>query len=113
MSLRDASTWARLWLADGTLRGSQVLRPDTVAEMFRDEPGNLDKEELQGLAWHSSQEMNGMRLWGHGGSDPGVATELTFAKEAGLAAVVFANTDGVTPSDFAHEMLREGLQYLR
>jgi hypothetical protein len=69
-----------------------------------------DSDELQGLTWHSNHELNGERLWGHTGSDPGVSTSLLMARETGLAAIVFTNTNGATPSDFALEILREGLQ---
>ena len=78
--------------------------------MFTDNVAATGSGELQGLTWHSSHEVNGERLWGHDGSDPGVSTSLLMARESGLAAVVFTNSYGVTPSDFALEILREGLQ---
>jgi len=34
------------------------------------------------------------------------------ARDAGLAAIVFTNTNGVAPSEFATEILREGLAAL-
>jgi CubicO group peptidase (beta-lactamase class C family) len=110
MSIVDATQWARLWLNDGQVDGIRMLKKASVDQMFRDEAAGPHAESLQGLTWHSGHEMNGIRLWGHDGSDPGVATSLLLAKEAGLAAIVFANSDGVTPADFTTAILREGLQ---
>ncbi len=112
MSLFDASVWARLGLSDGALNGVRILQAETVERMFRDETADENPESLQGLVWHGDRELNGVRLWGHDGSDPGVATSLIFAREAGLAAVVFANTDGMSPADLALEILREGLAFI-
>ena len=36
-------------------------------------------------------------------------TDLLMLREQRLAAIVFANTNGVTPVDFATKILREGL----
>jgi len=109
MSLIDATRWARLWLGNGKVDGVRMLKSETVELMFSDESADPNSKALQGLTWHSSHELDGMRLWGHDGGDPGVATSLLLAREAGLATIVFANTDGVTPSDIAVEILREGL----
>jgi CubicO group peptidase (beta-lactamase class C family) len=109
MSVVDAMQWARLWLGNGKIDGVRMLKKKTVLQMFSDESAEPDAESLQGLTWHSGHELGGMRLWGHDGGDPGVATSLLLAKEAGLAAIIFSNTDGITPSDFTLQILREGL----
>jgi CubicO group peptidase (beta-lactamase class C family) len=109
-SVAQIATWARLWLGDGEIDGVRILDPLNTEQMFTDNVAATGSGELQGLTWHSSHEVNGERLWGHDGSDPGVSTSLLMARESGLAAVVFTNSYGVTPSDFALEILREGLQ---
>jgi len=109
-SVSQMATWARLWLGDGEVDGVRLLNAANTTRMFTDNVTAAGSDELQGLTWHSSYEINGERLWGHDGSDPGVATSLWMARETGLAAVVFTNTNGVRPSDFALEILREGLQ---
>jgi len=45
----------------------------------------------------------------HRGGDPGVNPDLLMLREQRLAAIVFANTNGVTPADFTLKILREGL----
>lgn len=108
-SVAQLATWARLWLGDGAVDGVRLLGPKTTQQMFTDETAKPDSKYLQGLTWHSAHKIDGARLWGHDGSDPGVSTSLLLARERGLASIVFTNTNGVTPSDFAIEILREGL----
>jgi len=112
-SVGQMATWARLWLGDGEIDGVRLLNAANTTRMFTDNVAAAGSDELQGLTWHSSYEINGERLWGHDGSDPGVSTSLLMARETGLAAVVFTNTNGVRPSDFALEILREGLQAIQ
>ena len=109
-SVNQLSIWARLWLGDGSVDGARLLSADTVRQVFvgtRVTDGGTDF--LQGLTWHSGHELDGHRPWGHGGGDPGVNTDLLMLREERLAAIVFANTNGVTPGDFTIEILREGL----
>lgn len=110
-SVAQMATWAQLWLGDGEIDGVRLLNPGTTQNMFTGDrfaaPG-----ERQGLTWYSGHEIDGEPLWGHDGSDPGVSTSLLMARDTGLAAVVFTNTNGVSLSDFAVEILREGMQAL-
>jgi CubicO group peptidase (beta-lactamase class C family) len=109
-SVAQMATWARIWLGDGELDGVRLLSAANTEQMFTDNVAATGSDELQGLTWHSGHKINGEPLWGHNGSDPGVSTSLLMARETGLAATVFTNTNGATPSDFALEILREGLQ---
>ena len=109
-SVAQLATWARLWLGDGEVDGVRVLGPKYAQQMFTDETAKPDSKYRQGLTWYSNHEIDGVRLWGHGGSDPGVSTSLLMARDHGVAAIVFTNTNGATPSDFATEILREGLK---
>jgi CubicO group peptidase (beta-lactamase class C family) len=109
-SVAQIATWAEIWLGDGEINGVRLLNADHTMQMFTDSGAAAGSDELQGLTWHSSHEINGEHLWGHDGSDPGVSTSLLMARESGLAAVVFTNTNGAMPSDFAMEILKEGLQ---
>ena len=108
-SVAQMATWARLWLGDGEIDGVRLLNPENTEQMFTGDAA-AGSGERQGLTWYSGHEINGERLWGHDGSDPGVSTSLLMARETGLAAVVFTNTNGVSPSDFASQILREGMQ---
>ena len=109
-SMAQIAKWAEMWLGDGEVDGVRLLSPESTEQMFTDNAAAAGSEERQGLTWHSSHEISGERLWGHDGSDPGVSTSLLMARETGLAAVVFTNTNGAAPSDFAMEILQEGLQ---
>ena len=109
-SVNQLSIWARLWLGDGSIDGARLLSAETVQQIYKgtrilDGGGDF----RQGLAWHSGHELGGHLLWGHGGGDPGVNMDLLMLREQRLAAIVFANTNGVTPLDFTTEILREGL----
>ena len=108
-SVAQMATWAQLWLGAGEIDGVRVLDPKNTQQMFTAN-ASAASGERQGLTWYSGHEINGQRLWGHDGSDPGVSTSLLMARESGLAAVVFTNTNGASPSDFALEILREGIQ---
>ena len=109
-SVNQLSIWARLWLNDGSVDGTRLLSAETVQQIYKG-TRVLDggHDFMQGLAWHSGHELEGHLLWGHGGGDPGVNTDLLMLREQHLAAIVFANTNGVTPADFTTEILREGL----
>jgi CubicO group peptidase (beta-lactamase class C family) len=109
-SVDQLATWAQLWLGDGEVDGVRLLNPDHTRQMFTDSESASISDGSQGLTWHSGHVANGERLWGHDGSDPGVSTSMLMAREAGLAAIVFTNTNGVSPSDFAMEIIHEGLQ---
>jgi CubicO group peptidase (beta-lactamase class C family) len=108
-SVDQLVTWARLWLGDGETDGARLLSPRYTNEMFVDDVAAPGADNLQGLTWYSGSELNGERLWGHSGSDPGVSTSLLMARKSGLAAIVFTNTNGATPTDFARTILGEGL----
>ncbi len=109
-SVNQIKTWARFWLSDGEVDGVRLLSPESVQTILAgDRMGEGNNAFLQGLSWYSGHELAGYPLWGHGGSDPGVNTDLVMIREKNLAAIVFANTDGVTPSDFTLEILRQGL----
>ena len=109
-SVNELSLWARLWMSDGSVDGARLLSAETVRQVYdgaKMTDGGTDF--LQGLTWHSGHELDGYRLWGHGGGDTGVNTDLQMLREQRLAAIVFANTNGVTTGNFTAEILREGL----
>jgi len=109
-SLNDLRLWAGLWLGDGSADGLQILQPETTQQMFTGHRLSESYDGRQGLTWHRDGELEGEFPWGHDGSDPGVSTSLKLIRERGLAAIVMTNTNGVSPSDFANEILREALQ---
>ena len=95
----SVSDLARLFLAllDGGAYGpTRILQPASVAEMERyqfsaaHKPGNLDlAEENAGLFWET--KFNGTRV-GHGGSDPGIKTEMLASPAGDIGVILFSNT---------------------
>jgi CubicO group peptidase (beta-lactamase class C family) len=111
-SVSQLATWARLWLGDGEIDGVRILDANHTKQMFTVTGSPADSEEWWGLTWYSDESLGSERLWGHSGSDPGVSTSLLMARETGLAAIVFTNTNGVSPTELATEVLREGIAAL-
>ena len=79
---------------DGIVDGVRLLRPATVQHMFSGAPEITEdgRTERQGLTWYTMSDLKGHALWGEGGSDPGVNTELLLMREMKLAVIVLANT---------------------
>ncbi|NQV32737.1 MAG: hypothetical protein HQ515_08590 [Phycisphaeraceae bacterium] len=63
-----------------------------------------------GLTWHASAEVDGHPVWGHGGSDPGVNTDLLLLPHHKLAVIVFANTNGINTGAYAAKLLEVALK---
>src|SRR5688572_14412432 len=75
---------------------ARILEKRSVDEMLRfqftpsSKPGNIDlKEENAGLFW--STKFNVTRV-GHGGSDPGIKTEMLANLSKDVGVIVFTNT---------------------
>ncbi|NIS29921.1 MAG: hypothetical protein GWN07_06850, partial [Actinobacteria bacterium] len=50
-------------------------------------------------------EVRGREVWGHGGSDPGINTDIRLVPEEGVAAIAFINTWGGNPWEITAELL--------
>lgn len=113
----DLSRYVRAYLSEGAFAGRRILGADTVQAMLsavvvhdsRDEAGTLLRRH-QGLNWMGSAELGGEVAWGHGGSDPGVNTDMRILPGAGLGAIVFTNTNGSIPWDITHKLLDVALR---
>jgi CubicO group peptidase (beta-lactamase class C family) len=108
-SVLDLSRYVRAYLNRGAFGGYRVLRPETIATML-DATGvqgtsPADRGRHQGLNWMAQAKVNGELAWGHGGSDPGVNTDMRILLDTGIGAIVFTNTNGIDPWDLTHEML--------
>ena len=67
----------------------------------------LQRLGTQGLTWYTSPEIRGNEVWGHGGSDPGINTDIRLVPDEGIAAIVFINTWGGNPSQMTRRLLEE------
>lgn len=73
----------------GSLDDQVLLDTDTFDEMVRPQYPSLDA--TQGLGWYS-WTLDGEALWGHGGSDVGVATQVAIRWSDSLGFVVLRNS---------------------
>lgn len=104
-SVAELSRFFVALLGDGTYDGKRVLGADALAEMLRfqfdaaNKPGNLDlREENAGLFW--STKLDVTRI-GHGGSDPGIKTEMLANLDKDIGVVLFSNTS-LAEQDMGH-----------
>ncbi len=95
-SVADLSRFFLALLNDGAYDGARILGPATVAEMQRfqytaaNKPDNVELEQKNsGIFW--ATKFNVTRI-GHGGSDPGVKTEMLSDLDKRVGIIVFTNT---------------------
>lgn len=116
-SVNDLSRYLRAYLNGGAFAGYRLLASDTVRAMLspvfvhesQDEAGSRQRRH-QGLNWMGTTELAGEVAWGHGGSDPGVNTDMRILPRAGLGAIVFTNTNGSIPWQISHKLLDVALR---
>ncbi|HEX4973967.1 MAG TPA: serine hydrolase domain-containing protein [Steroidobacteraceae bacterium] len=95
-SVADLSRFFIALLSEGHYEGARILKSASAAEMLRfqytaaNKPDNVElREKNSGLFW--STKLDVTRI-GHGGSDPGVMTEMLSNLDKDVAIVLFSNT---------------------
>lgn len=95
-SVADLSRFFIALLQGGTYAGQRILSADATREMLRlqfdatHHPDNVDPaDKNSGLFWATKL---GGTLVGHGGSDPGLKTEMLFDPDKGVGVILFTNT---------------------
>ena len=95
-SVADLARLFAALLNAGEYEGTRILEPAVAREMLRLEftdarkPANVDpKEKNSGIFWQT--KFNGTKM-GHGGNDPGVATEMEASLSGDVGVVLFSNT---------------------
>jgi CubicO group peptidase (beta-lactamase class C family) len=108
-SLNQLARYALAYLNGGTFDGVRILGKDTVQKMLRPVFSVVDEygEIQQGLVWYERVLVNGRRVWGHSGGDPGINTRLEFMPESGQGVIVFTNTWGAELSDVCDRLFDE------
>lgn len=97
----DMTRWLRMLLNEGTFDGRQILKPETVDELFAAQtviPISERSEELYpsthfrayGLGWFL-QNYRGVKVAQHSGSLDGMRARVGLIPERGLGAVLFTN----------------------
>lgn len=95
-SVHQLVRYAQAYLGKTGRGDSSLLRADTIASMFQQISG--DEGRVFGLCWNASRHPGRALLWGHGGSDPGINSNLRLRFEDGVAAVVLMNGNIGRPS---------------
>jgi CubicO group peptidase (beta-lactamase class C family) len=103
--VRQLSWFARAYLNGGILDGRRILEESTVEAMLQTQ--RAEESRKQGLTWYSSSLVRGLEVWGHGGSDPGINTDIRLVPEERIAAIVFINTWGGNPAQITQHLLDE------
>jgi len=111
-SVTELGFYAQMLLNGGKLNGVRLLQHETLHAMFTaDKVTERDNHRTHwGLTWHASAEVGGNPVWGHGGSDPGVNTDLLLLRNHKLAVIVFANTNGINTGAYAAKLLEVALK---
>ncbi|GAB3355690.1 serine hydrolase domain-containing protein [Lysobacter tyrosinilyticus] len=112
-SVSDLSRFFIALLNDGQYEGGRILAPSTTAEMLRfqytpaNKPDNVSlAEKNSGIFW--STKFNVTRI-GHGGSDPGVRTEMLSDLSRRVGVILFTNTSVSGPEAKVYPALMDDL----
>lgn len=81
-------------IQQGEYDGATLLQPATSAAMQTVQLPAIDPR--QGLVWYSWVS-GGRLVWGHGGGDQGVTTEMWFDPATGIGVVVLTNAESYVP----------------
>lgn len=117
----DMCNWMLAFLHEGEFGGNQLLKPETINEMWKSytetgvmAPKNLEylvsREREQGLGWKLG-EYHGFRTAGHGGSDVGYSTDISIIPERSIGVVVLCNADFAYASQITSFLLDTMLGY--
>jgi CubicO group peptidase (beta-lactamase class C family) len=107
-SVNQLSVYARAYLNGGEFAGRRILKSSSIAAMLTNQ--NIPGNRTQGLTWYADEEMQDELQWGHGGSDPGSNTDMRLLPAQGVGAIVFANTNGITPTEISEQLLELALE---
>lgn len=104
-SVHQLARWAQTFLNGGELSGTRILDQRTIDEAMQTHV--RDGDRMQGLTWYAYTRVRGEVTWGHGGSDPGVNTDIRLLRREKTAAIAFMNTNGVRPEEVTMKILEE------
>jgi CubicO group peptidase (beta-lactamase class C family) len=117
MSAHDLVRFGMFHL-QGRLDGQRraILREGTIASMHDTRALNNGKKNNYGIGW-MVEERHGLRWFGHGGGQAGVATWLSVFPDAGVVIVVLGNGVSVVgavhslENDIVHAVLPDTIRY--
>lgn len=91
-SVNELAKFASCLFAAGKANGKQILKPETIQEMFAPQFAKKDEKTGFGLGFFLS-EVNGKRKVGHGGAIYGFATDFAAIPDEKLAVIVVCSRD--------------------
>ena len=104
-TLNDLKKYLAMYLNQGiALNGTEILSDDSVREMVKGRiPYGFAGSYGYGLY---TQMIGGMRVTQHGGSLPGVSSNIAFTYDNDCAVIVLCNTSGVPVSVISDALLK-------
>ncbi|MBQ6489500.1 MAG: beta-lactamase family protein [Solobacterium sp.] len=104
-TLNDLKKYLAMYLNKGiALNGTEILSDDGVREMLKGRmPYGYDGTYGYGLY---TQTIGGMRVPQHGGSLPGVSSNIAFTYDNDCAVIVLSNTSGVPVAVISDALLK-------
>ena len=91
-TLDDMTTFAQFILGEGEANGIQIIKPETLDQMYEDQYSHPQDPQPMGLGWKTAQVFNAERLvWHDGGAYEGVGSLVAFLPERKLGVVLIAN----------------------
>ena len=104
-TLNDLKKYLAMYLNKGiALNGREILSDDGIREMVKGRiPYRHDGSYGYGLY---TQMIGGMRVYQHGGSLPGVSSNIAFTYDNDCAVIVLCNTSGVPVSIISDALLK-------
>ena len=112
-SVADLSRLFAALLNDGAYEGARILEEDSAREMLRFhytdayKPDNVDlAEKNSGIFWQSKFNVTRM---GHGGTDPGIGTDMLSSLSRDVGVVLFTNTSATGEEAEAYYRIFEAL----
>lgn len=99
-SVNDMSRWLRFTFADGSVQGAQIIKAETLHEMFKPQFEGLDTDfgHKIGMAWMLSglSVKGGQPLAWHNGGFPPYQAHLSMLPEQKLGVIILTNSDGAS-----------------
>ncbi len=92
-TLGDLKKYLTMYLNHGACPGGRILSQFGIGQMCRGWQSYLARDSY-GLGL-SIKQMDDLKVIGHGGSLPGVSSNIAWSYEAGAAVIVLCNTSGV------------------
>lgn len=104
----DMSRFMNMMFADGLANGKQILKPETLKEMLRQQNENvaLDFGFKVGLGWWLQDDPSIGRIAGHGGATLYHQSQMSLLPEHKLGVIVSANSPSDLPTKIANKALK-------